>query len=141
MRAYSEDLSTSRKVWVGFFGRFEGVLYNEVALQRPLLAAPQSYLRHQDARARFVRNDSYHPRSPLHLLEQAYPACSSSVFSRGESWDSAKYVKASPLPASKTESAFGKRLRYTSANSSADRKSTRLNSSHANISYAVFCLK
>src|SRR3712207_7823749 len=27
------------------------------------------------------------------------------------------------------------------ANDSADRKSTRLNSSHANISYAVFCLK
>src|SRR3712207_7960156 len=27
------------------------------------------------------------------------------------------------------------------ANSPADRKSTRLNSSHANISYAVFCLK
>src|SRR3712207_8478199 len=26
-------------------------------------------------------------------------------------------------------------------NGSADRKSTRLNSSHANISYAVFCLK
>src|SRR3712207_7375526 len=26
-------------------------------------------------------------------------------------------------------------------NSSVDRKSTRLNSSHANISYAVFCLK
>src|SRR3712207_7276715 len=29
---------------------------------------------------------------------------------------------------------------YT-ANTMADRKSTRLNSSHANISYAVFCLK
>src|SRR3712207_8383470 len=28
-----------------------------------------------------------------------------------------------------------------SANKSEDRKSTRLNSSHANISYAVFCLK
>src|SRR3712207_7353651 len=27
------------------------------------------------------------------------------------------------------------------SNRSADRKSTRLNSSHANISYAVFCLK
>src|SRR3712207_7898674 len=27
------------------------------------------------------------------------------------------------------------------SNASADRKSTRLNSSHANISYAVFCLK
>src|SRR3712207_8753766 len=29
----------------------------------------------------------------------------------------------------------------SSARASADRKSTRLNSSHANISYAVFCLK
>src|SRR3712207_8913196 len=29
----------------------------------------------------------------------------------------------------------------TAAIDSADRKSTRLNSSHANISYAVFCLK
>src|SRR5947209_14512167 len=31
------------------------------------------------------------------------------------------------------------RFRYTRAHT--DRKSTRLNSSHANISYAVFCLK
>src|SRR5947209_9665449 len=30
---------------------------------------------------------------------------------------------------------------YTDTNGSSDRKSTRLNSSHANISYAVFCLK
>src|SRR3712207_7062417 len=30
---------------------------------------------------------------------------------------------------------------YHEADSSEDRKSTRLNSSHANISYAVFCLK
>src|SRR3712207_7395543 len=33
------------------------------------------------------------------------------------------------------------RLQGVSANRGADRKSTRLNSSHANISYAVFCLK
>src|SRR5258707_11652334 len=33
----------------------------------------------------------------------------------------------------------GKRPAY--AGGTADRKSTRLNSSHANISYAVFCLK
>src|SRR5258707_6259105 len=33
---------------------------------------------------------------------------------------------------------FGGRV---ARNSSEDRKSTRLNSSHANISYAVFCLK
>src|SRR3989442_11050884 len=32
-------------------------------------------------------------------------------------------------------------LRATSASSSSDRKSTRLNSSHVRISYAVFCLK
>src|SRR3712207_7796529 len=37
-------------------------------------------------------------------------------------------------------SALGTRLRVV-ASSRADRKSTRLNSSHANISYAVFCLK
>src|SRR3712207_7207312 len=30
---------------------------------------------------------------------------------------------------------------HTKKRKSADRKSTRLNSSHANISYAVFCLK
>src|SRR3712207_9436691 len=32
-------------------------------------------------------------------------------------------------------------LQYRADRRSADRKSTRLNSSHANISYAVFCLK
>src|SRR3712207_7770255 len=32
-------------------------------------------------------------------------------------------------------------LRISEATGSKDRKSTRLNSSHANISYAVFCLK
>src|SRR5947209_16669195 len=35
---------------------------------------------------------------------------------------------------------FGLRL-WASRNVARDRKSTRLNSSHANISYAVFCLK
>src|SRR3712207_7749628 len=35
---------------------------------------------------------------------------------------------------------FGARFAVM-ANSGSDRKSTRLNSSHANISYAVFCLK
>src|SRR3712207_8139991 len=32
-------------------------------------------------------------------------------------------------------------FRFDASNSLLDRKSTRLNSSHANISYAVFCLK
>src|SRR3712207_7569784 len=35
----------------------------------------------------------------------------------------------------------GRRLGVGRSNCTRDRKSTRLNSSHANISYAVFCLK
>src|SRR5438270_9803173 len=36
---------------------------------------------------------------------------------------------------------FAKHFRGTAARGPADRKSTRLNSSHSQISYAVFCLK
>src|SRR3712207_8525123 len=36
---------------------------------------------------------------------------------------------------------FGELVAAALANAQADRKSTRLNSSHANIPYAVFCLK
>src|SRR3712207_8308029 len=36
---------------------------------------------------------------------------------------------------------FLRALRGRDGSATADRKSTRLNSSHANISYAVFCLK
>src|SRR3712207_8346574 len=40
------------------------------------------------------------------------------------------------------ETPFTARVRYrTVGDASGDRKSTRLNSSHANISYAAFCLK
>src|SRR3712207_8675791 len=42
---------------------------------------------------------------------------------------------------SRFESTCAKRSSSTSTRSPSDRKSTRLNSSHANISYAVFCLK
>src|SRR2546422_8625367 len=35
----------------------------------------------------------------------------------------------------------GTRLRFSTATTNRDRKSTRLNSSHGYISYAVFCLK
>src|SRR5438445_5537863 len=43
----------------------------------------------------------------------------------------------------RSETVFGGRfaLEATTGDCSSDRKSTRLNSSHANISYAVFCLK
>src|SRR6476620_12101090 len=39
------------------------------------------------------------------------------------------------------EQRVGRELRELRATMEEDRKSTRLNSSHANISYAVFCLK
>src|SRR3712207_8525483 len=46
-------------------------------------------------------------------------------------------VKSSILPRPKTSSSSGS----SKSIGCPDRKSTRLNSSHANISYAVFCLK
>src|SRR3712207_2112670 len=51
------------------------------------------------------------------------------------------------MPPQRTETLHGKEktiqaiLKFISATMHEDRKSTRLNSSHANISYAVFCLK
>src|SRR3712207_7792704 len=67
---------------------------------------------------------------------------------------SVRLAAGSPLPTS-TRAPFGSGLRLTPTfllvpfrrtppspiSSTADRKSTRLNSSHANISYDVFCLK
>src|SRR3712207_7425832 len=44
-------------------------------------------------------------------------------------------------PAADPSAAGGARRRVARRVRRADRKSTRLNSSHANISYAVFCLK
>src|SRR3712207_7330651 len=47
----------------------------------------------------------------------------------------------SVAPASPAPPNLKKSLRLTAPRVLRDRKSTRLNSSHANISYAVFCLK
>src|SRR3712207_9393739 len=56
-----------------------------------------------------------------------------SIFDRGESEDGTYYIAMEYLP--------GGTLKDRIMSRGADRKSTRLNSSHANISYAVFCLK
>src|SRR3712207_8644913 len=45
------------------------------------------------------------------------------------------------LPRNRYTPALAQRLEALLGERYADRKSTRLNSSHANISYAVFCLK
>src|SRR5215217_3018628 len=62
--------SMSRILWVWFLCYLKSV-HREVAPERPLLAAPQGYLRCKRARARLVGEDPYHPRPPLYLLEQA----------------------------------------------------------------------
>jgi hypothetical protein len=63
------DLSMSRKLWVRFLCYLEGV-HREVALQRPLLAAPQGYLRSQRACTHLAGEHPYHPRPPLHLPKE-----------------------------------------------------------------------
>src|SRR5437868_15410901 len=54
----------------------------------------------------------------------------------GERW-----VKAVPAPESVHEDVLAERLLSLIEHFRLDRKSTRLNSSHVSISYAVFCLK
>src|SRR3712207_8733266 len=53
----------------------------------------------------------------------------------------ARPVAAAPLPVDVAEAPFRPGALGYAARGAVDRKSTRLNSSHANISYAVFCLK
>src|SRR5215216_1904503 len=62
--------SMSRKLWVRFLHYLQGA-HREIALERPLLAAPQGYLRRQSARAHLVGEHSHYPRPPLYLLKQA----------------------------------------------------------------------
>src|SRR3712207_8736625 len=76
------------------------------------------------------------PRSTLLSLHDALPILANSA------------CRASESAASRKRSSWAERGAMKSVErvecpmfSSADRKSTRLNSSHANISYAVFCLK
>src|SRR3712207_7564323 len=55
--------------------------------------------------------------------------------------DHRQWRGARPLGAAGRGGAVARAGRGSDAGDPADRKSTRLNSSHANISYAVFCLK
>src|SRR3712207_8044333 len=59
------------------------------------------------------------------------------LMDRGLSWPEPRLVDS--LPSNRDNDALDAALRHLGA--AIDRKSTRLNSSHANISYAVFCLK
>src|SRR2546430_3113459 len=50
-------------------------------------------------------------------------------------------TKGAPMPSRRSKLSVHSRSSSTSAAAALDRKSTRLNSSHSQISYAVFCLK
>src|SRR3712207_7622064 len=77
---------------------------------------------------------SLHDALPIfcRLEQRASPACSRSSSNH---WDPIKERQKPETSPSLSTGASAARP------TTADRKSTRLNSSHANISYAVFCLK
>src|SRR3712207_7827032 len=74
-------------------------------------------------------------------LHDALPICSVTP-KGGRASTSARTILPTVAPRSPTIDCFrGLGSRSAPCTSIQDRKSTRLNSSHANISYAVFCLK
>src|SRR3712207_8988231 len=80
---------------------------------------------------------SLHDALPIYAKKKALPA---------GSHPKRTLVKSGKLVSSPVKEMFSKKTTSSSARmpsilSTPDRKSTRLNSSHANISYAVFCLK
>src|SRR3712207_7049584 len=76
-------------------------------------------------------------------LHDALPICScpSTATSSSGAWPSSRGRGTTSSTGSSASSTTSSSTPPTSAASGSDRKSTRLNSSHANISYAVFCLK
>src|ERR1035437_11166418 len=76
-------------------------------------------------------------RGRLRLGLRTSPAVKVTLFQESEE----NRAPTMATPTSRTESKFQPAWRQKSVKLLADRKSTRLNSSHANISYAVFCLK
>src|SRR3712207_8246694 len=88
------------------------------------------------------------PRSPLFpyttLFRSAVPGQAGAVVVAPVVGEAATFAGDDQLEVSHTaEAALDQRGRAAHAGDgdAVDRKSTRLNSSHANISYAVFCLK
>src|SRR3712207_8741033 len=82
------------------------------------------------------------PRSTLFPYTTLFR--SSSAVSRAEHWPALAERAAADRPGAPADATVrpdSRDRRHRVSPVAADRKSTRLNSSHANISYAVFCLK
>src|SRR3712207_5655139 len=75
----------------------------------------------------------------VHVLESVQEHLEEGVAMHHCVFDNAYYLRENSLIFSATIE--GRRIETIEVNLDTDRKSTRLNSSHANISYAVFCLK
>src|SRR5438445_3031987 len=85
----------------------------------------------------FILYDPIKTLSKLQIVMQQSITATTAIFAL---LDTEPTVQDSP-DATKLTSATGESCTVGSVTRRADRKSTRLNSSHANISYAVFCLK
>src|SRR3712207_8609838 len=81
------------------------------------------------------------PRSTLFPYTTLFRSRSSVSRGRGQGDRRNVPAKYTNLPATTLAPTVVERVHPRSAVECRDRKSTRLNSSHANISYAVFCLK
>src|SRR3712207_2524831 len=144
-------------------------IYQELDLVDDLSVAENAFLGHEDRRAGFIRRGSMarrtreilarlgHEHIPARRLVRSLPAAGKQIVSmaRALSHDARLIVMDEPsavLAHDEVGNLF-RIIRELTAQGIAviyishrleeirDRKSTRLNSSHANISYAVFCLK
>src|SRR3712207_6895400 len=86
---------------------------------------------------------SLHDALPISSRDRmaAYFACRSNRFAQWANWDRSKQQSSITTVLNPCEKASTADARTHPEVDTPDRKSTRLNSSHANISYAVFCLK
>src|SRR3712207_7456761 len=80
-------------------------------------------------------------RPPRSTLFPYTPLFRSSVFRTSSAPAAPQFASGTPHPASRFLDDFAAMHQVVLRRYRRDRKSTRLNSSHANISYAVFCLK
>src|SRR3712207_8164429 len=84
---------------------------------------------------------SLHDALPILLYAIQHPSVKDTFMSKKDTSARRKLILTSSFAATTAFTILAATLMLSIPVSNTDRKSTRLNSSHANISYAVFCLK